>query len=137
MEEIIPQAMAETQVYSHYAGHWLAQPIFSFDLDDENVLHLSRGMAKLRMFFHWDSWAKMIRDLGGEFRWLTDDEYRKTDEYRVSSGHDRFLRGYPYVTFGNVSFIPASTHMVRIFSDLLRPKVLAQLAQPQGRFQEE
>ncbi len=126
--EIADRALAETQLYTQRAGHWLALPVFAFEVPDEDVLHLISGIAKVRMYFHWEAWGQLLEELGGQFRWLSDKEYRSTVEYGFQGKPDKFTKGVPYVTFGDISFVPPSTHMIRIFSDMLRPSVLAELA---------
>lgn len=132
-QEITERALAETQIYTRMAGHWLALPVFAFEMPDEDVLHLISGIAKVRMYFHWEAWGKLLEKLGGQFRWLSDKEYRSTVERGSIEKPDKFTKGVPYVTFGDNSFVPPSTHMIRIFTDMLRPSVLVELVQHQAQ----
>lgn len=124
---LVERALEETQLYGQRADHWLAQPVFSFEMPDEDVLDLISGIAKVRMFFHWEAWGRLLEEYGGSFRWLSMKEYRETAEFEHIEDPDRFPMGIPYVTFGDTSFVPPSTHVIRIFSDMLRPSVLAEI----------
>ncbi|MBX3095509.1 MAG: hypothetical protein KF812_01480 [Fimbriimonadaceae bacterium] len=135
-QAMIHCALAEARTYSQVASHWLALPVFSFDLSDEDVFHLVSGIANVRMYLHWDLWAQFLECFGGSFRWLSDKEYRSTTEYQLYKTPDRYTNGIPYVTFGDTSFVPSSTQMIRIFTDMKRPSMLAELAFKQSQILE-
>lgn len=112
----------EAWVYTKASTHPLARPCFTMDLPSDVMTDLITGRVQVCFLLNWDGFAELLSPMGCALRWEDPTRFMQ----RKPADRPLILqRGVPVVQGELASLMIGAPLLLRLYSDLLRPRSLA------------